>query len=58
MSMTYRNLEHELLAVVCGCQGVQDRGELVSVELDCEGKINIGFVELSQSSVCRWKNLY
>jgi hypothetical protein len=32
---TYSNLEDQLLVVVGGLQGVQDRGQLGSVELDC-----------------------
>lgn len=32
---TYSNLEDQLLVVVGGLQGVQDRRQLSSVELDC-----------------------
>ncbi len=34
-SVTYRDLEDELLAIVFRHKGVQDGGELVGVELDC-----------------------
>lgn len=33
--VTYGNLEHELLVVVGGLEGVQNRGQLGSVEFDC-----------------------
>lgn len=48
--MAYRDLKHELLAVVCGLEGVEDRGQLVSEELDCREKVSILSVGDSQSS--------
>jgi hypothetical protein len=33
--VTYRDLEHQLLAIVGRRQGVKDRRELRGVELDC-----------------------
>lgn len=35
--MTYGDLEDKLGAVVLGLKGVQNRGKLVGVELDCKG---------------------
>lgn len=37
LGVTYGDLEHELGAVVGGLKGVQNWGQLVGVELDCEG---------------------
>jgi hypothetical protein len=31
---TYRNLEHELVALVVGGEGIENRGKLLAVELD------------------------
>lgn len=33
--IAYRDLEHELLAIVVGLKGVENGGELLGVELDC-----------------------
>lgn len=33
--LAYRDLEHELLAIVVGLKGVENGRELVGVELDC-----------------------
>jgi hypothetical protein len=32
---TYRDLQHEPLAIVIGLEGVEDRRELVGIEFDC-----------------------
>lgn len=33
--LAYRDLEHKLLAIVVRLEGVQDRGQLVGIELHC-----------------------
>lgn len=33
--LAYRDLEHELLAIVGGLKGVENGGELLGIELDC-----------------------
>jgi hypothetical protein len=38
---TYRNLEDELLVAVHGLKGVENRGKLVGVELDCFSRVSL-----------------
>jgi hypothetical protein len=35
LGASYRDLQNQLLAIVCGCQGVENGRELLGVEFDC-----------------------
>lgn len=41
---TYRNLEHKLLAVVLGLNGIENGGELVTLELHCNMASNVSAI--------------